>query len=199
MSTPEEIQQDIERTRASLSRDVDRLEDKVSPSRVVHRRVDRVKGSVGSLRERVMGSSDNGSGVQGAATSARGTLDSAKSSVGDAASTVSDAASNAPQMIKQQTQGNPLAAGLVAFGVGWLISSLAPASQAEKNVAGQAEDKAKTLAEPLKQHAQEVADELKEPAQQAAQQVKQTATDAAAETADHAKSRAQDVREPLQQ
>ena len=40
MSSPEEIQQDIERTRERLSGDVDRLSEKVSPGKVVGRQVD---------------------------------------------------------------------------------------------------------------------------------------------------------------
>jgi hypothetical protein len=194
MSTPQEIEQRIEQTRASLSEDVNRLGDKVSPGRVMSRRVDRVKGSMSSLRDRVMGSSDEGSGVRGATS----TLSGAASSVGDAASSVSDAASNAPQAVRRQTQGNPLAAGLVAFGVGWLLASMAPATEAEQQVAQQAEDKARQLSEPVKQQAQEMAQNLKEPAQQAVDEVKSTATDAASETAEQARSAADDVREPMQ-
>ena len=41
MSTdPEQIREDIERTRAELSSDVDALTDKVSPSQVVHRQTE---------------------------------------------------------------------------------------------------------------------------------------------------------------
>lgn len=187
MSTPEEIQQRIEQTRTSLSEDVNRLGEKVSPGRVVSRRVDRIKGSASSVRDRVMGSPDDGTGMRGAA-----------SSVSDAASSVGEAAGAAPQAVRRQAQVNPLAAGLVAFGVGWLLSSLAPATDAERQLAAQAEDKAKQLGEPVKKQAQELAENLKEPAQQAVGEVKSTATDAASETADQARSAADDVREPMQ-
>jgi Protein of unknown function (DUF3618) len=206
MSSPEEIQQRIEATRSSLSNDVERLGEKVSPGKVVGRRVDRVKGSMTSVRDRVMGSADDGSGVHGAASTTRDAVGSASagvgsaaSSVGDAASSVGQAASNAPQAIRRQAHGNPLAAGVIAFGVGWLLSSLAPASEREKQVARQVESKAGDLAEPIKHQAMDVAEELKQPAQHAAEQVKATATDAATQTADQARSAASDVREPLQQ
>ena len=39
-------------------------------------------------------------------------------------SSVGQAASAAPQRVREQTQGNPLAAGLIAFGAGWLLASL---------------------------------------------------------------------------
>jgi gas vesicle protein len=188
MSSPEEIQADIERTRASLSTDVDRLTEKVTPGKVLNRRVENVKGGLGSMRDRVMGSADDGGGLRGAGDT-----------VSSKASDLKSAAGSAPQAVRQQTQGNPLAVGLIAFGVGMLISSLAPASQAEQNLAQTAEEKAKELAEPLKQTGQEMAENLKQPVQESVQQVKDTATDAAQDTADHAKSAAQDVKEPLQQ
>jgi len=206
MSNPQEIQQQIEQTRASLSDGVNRLGEKVSPGRVVSRRVDRMKGSVSSLRERVMGS-DDGSGVRGAtasvgdkASSLSDSASSAASAASSAASSLQQATTEAPQAVRRQAQGNPVAAGLIAFGVGWLLSSLAPATDAEARLAQQAEEKAKDqLAEPAKAKAQELAQNLKEPAQQAVQEVKSAATDAASQTADQAKSAAEDVRQPMQQ
>lgn len=184
MSTPEEIQQRIESTRENLSSDVNRLTDKVSPSAVVGRRMDRIKGSANSLRGKVMGAMPDTSQMQSKAGS------------------MSDTASNAPQALRQQAQGNPLAAGLIAFGVGVLASSLIPPSQAEQQLAARAEEAAKSKAQelrgPVQERAQEIGGQLKESAQESAQQVKQTATDAASETADQARSRADDVRQPLQ-
>jgi Protein of unknown function (DUF3618) len=198
MSSPEEIQRDIERTRAALSNDVNRLNEKVSPARVVGRRVDRVKDTASSVKVRVMGAPDAGTGLRGAGDSVSSGASSARDAVSSAASSLSDAATAAPQKVRQQTQGNPLAAGVIAFGIGWLLSSLPPATQREQDVAELAEDKARELAEPLKEKAQEVAGNLQEPLQHSVEQVKSTATDAATQTADHAKSAAADVKEPLQ-
>jgi hypothetical protein len=188
MSNPEQIQQQIERTRAELGGDVDRLSEKVSPGRVVSRRVDRVKNGASSLRDRVMGSSEEGGGVRAAGDSFSSAASSAKDTVGAA-----------PQAVRSQTQGNPLAAGLIAFGVGMLLSSLAPASPAEQQVAANAESKAKELAEPLKQTGQQLADDMKQPIQDAVEQVKSSASDAAAETAQQTKSATQDAKQRLQQ
>ena len=185
MSTPEEIQRSIERTRASLSTDVNRLNEKVSPARVVGRRVESVKGTATSVKERIMGSAQDGAST-------------AASSVSDAASSVGDVASAAPQAVRRQTQGNPMAAGVIAFGIGWLLSSLPPATQREQDVAALVEDKAKELAEPLKETAQEMAGNLQEPLQHSVEQVKSAATDAATQTADQARSSAADIKEPLQ-
>jgi hypothetical protein len=54
--------------------------------------------------------------------------------VTSAASSVADAASSAPDMARRQTRGNPLAAGLIALGVGWLASSLLPLTEAANEI-----------------------------------------------------------------
>ena len=194
MSSPQQIEQQIEQTRARLSSDVSRIEEKVSPGKVVGRRMDRVKGGAQSFKDRVMGSMpsmpDTGS-AQHAAGNAGSQLSSAGQRVGDAAS-------NAPQAVRQQTQGNPFGAGLAAFGVGMVIASLLPASEKEKQLAAQAEQKAQQAAQPLQEQAKQVAGELKESAQQSAQQVKEVATDAAGDVAGHAQSAADDVRGTVQ-
>ena len=81
MSSPEEIQQDIERTRSQLSNDVDRLTEKVTPGKVIGRQVDTVKSRANSLKDRVMGSSDDSSGLHGAGDA----LSSKTSALGDKA------------------------------------------------------------------------------------------------------------------
>ena len=181
---PEVIRRDIEATRADLSRDVDALTEKVSPARAVDRRVDRAKGAVGSVKERVMGSqsdpADNG---------ARGTASDKASSV---ASSVGAAATGAPSTARHKTQGNPLAAGLIAFGAGWLISSLLPATEKEKQAASTVKDKASehsdTLTAPLKEAAGTAKENLQGTAQDAVTSVKDTATDAASTVKDEAAS-----------
>ena len=210
MSSPNEIQRNIEQTRASLSADVDRLNEKVSPGKVVSRRVDRLKGSATSVRDLVMGSADEGnqtnrhlafweSGRHAANDSVGSGASSVKDAMGSAATSAGGAAAAAPQAVRRQTQGNPIAAGVIAFGIGWLLSSLPPASARERDVAKVAEDKASELAEPAKQTAREVADNLQEPLQHSAEQVKAAATNAATATADEAKSAVDDVKQPLQQ
>ena len=48
---PDEIRADIERTRGTLSNDVDDLAESVKPKSVARRQVDKVKDAVGSLTE----------------------------------------------------------------------------------------------------------------------------------------------------
>ncbi|QHT55897.1 DUF3618 domain-containing protein [Cellulomonas sp. H30R-01] len=173
MSTdPEQIREDIERTRAELSSDVDALTDKVSPSQVVHRQTEKVRTAVGGVKDRVMGSTSDAAGS--ASQAAHDVRDRASGMV----SSVGDTAGHLPQAAKEKAQGNPLAAGLVAFGIGWLVSSLMPASRKEQELARTAKEQAAPLVEGAKGVAQDVAGNLKETAQEAATAVKDRATEA---------------------
>ena len=186
-SNPDQIRRDIEQTRHDLAGDVDALHEKVSPSAIAGRKVDSAKSAISSVKDKVMGGSPTGDGAAAA--------------VGDrlssATSTMTETAAAAPSAARRQTRGNPLAAGLIAFGAGWLVSSLIPASDKEKQAATAVTDAASQhsddLTEPAKQAAQGMAEGLKEPAQQAAQSVKERATDAARTVQDEAKSAKDDV------
>src|SRR6476660_8731150 len=196
-SDPDVIRRQIEDTRRELSYDVDALNEKVNPARVVDRRVTAAKGRLTSVKEKVMGS------AQDTTSSAHGVASNAADSVQDAASSAVGAVQQAPDAIVRQTQGNPLAAGLIAFGVGWLVSSLLPASTAEKQLAQQAETAVRehkdALLEPAKQAAQEIGEQLKPAAQDAVESVKATAQDAAATVKDEGQSAVQDVQGQAQQ
>ncbi|MCT9627592.1 hypothetical protein HWD94_21105, partial [Pseudarthrobacter equi] len=105
------------------------------------------------------------------------TLHDAKDNV---ASTLTDAGHTvaaAPDRVKAKTQGNPLAAGLIAFGAGMLISSLIPASDKERQAADQLKTAAEPLTTELTDAAKGMVQDLKEPAQHAMDNVKTTATD----------------------
>ncbi len=207
-SDPDVIRRQIEDTRRELSYDVDALNEKVNPARVVDRRVTAAKGKMSNLKERVMGSAQGTTyQAQGMASNAAGSVQGAASSAADsvstAATTAVGAVQQAPDAVIRQAQGNPLAAGLIAFGVGWLVSSLLPASEKEKQLAQQAESAVKehkdTLLAPAKQAAQEIGDQLKPAAQQAVDSVKSTAQDAATTVTEEGKSAASDVQGQAQQ
>src|SRR3954462_11512884 len=202
-SDPDVIRRQIEDTRRELSYDVDALNEKVNPARVVDRRVSAAKGRMTSLKDRGMGTAQNTtSSPQGAVTNAAGSVQNAASSAADtvqsAASSAASAVQQAPDTVIRQAQGNPLAAGLIAFGVGWLVSSLLPASEKERQLAEQAESAVRehkdTLLEPAKQAAQEIGDQLKPAAQQAVEEVRSTAQDAAQTVKEEGRAAAQDVR-----
>jgi vacuolar-type H+-ATPase subunit H len=204
---PEQLEREIEETRRNLGQNVDALADKVSPSRVVERRVEGAKSWVSNTKDKIMGSGSDDTSYAGsygtAGTYERGAYDTGSydtgGGVGDrargAASSVSDTVSDAPQKLRQRTEGNPLAAGLIAFGVGWLASTLIPSSRVEQQAATQVKDKAQPLVEQAKEQAQQVVsdvkDELQPKAQEAAQSVKDSASSAASSVQDQAKESGQ--------
>ena len=169
---PDVIRADIEATRARMGTNVDAVADKVTPSHIVQRQTDKVKENV---KDAVFGVKEK---VMGAADHTAGNVHSATGSAGAHRSDAGAAIGDAPTQVKTKTQGNPLAAGLIAFGGGLLVSSLIPASQKEREAA----DALKTAAEPLTteltEAAKHVAEGLKEPAQAAMDNVKATAADA---------------------
>jgi hypothetical protein len=181
---PEQLKRSIEQSRRNVGRDVDALTEKVSPGRVVGRRIDRARYGVDRMKERVMGSVGDTAG-------------SALSSVQDAGSTIGDAVGTAPDLARARTRGTPLAAGVIAFAAGWVAAAALPASTKEREVAQEAKDTAMDAAGPVKeqaaQMAQEVKENLREPAQEAVEQVKQSASQAAGDVADESRSAARQV------
>jgi gas vesicle protein len=154
MSTdPDEIRSEIDQTQRELSADVNALTEKLSPPRMVERRVRHTRA--------------------------------------------------APDRVRRRTEGNPLAAGVIAFGAGWLLASLIPASEPEQQAASQVKDFAieqgRPVAQQLGEAGQQAAQQLRESAQERVEYVKDTATDAATTVASEAHSAAADVKDQAQE
>ena len=212
---PDEIRADIERTRAALSNDVDELAETVKPQNVARRQVDKVKDAASNVKDRVMGSDDDD--YSGAAVGTGASSASAKEAVADKAyaarDTVSErasearsAVSRAPTAVKQKAQGNPLAAGVIAFGIGMLVSSLIPSSEKERQAVSQLQENLEPVKEKASAVARDIGESLKPAAQEAAQSVKMAATEGAesvkqegASAAAEVKDQAQASRETVQQ
>ncbi|MGQ0623775.1 MAG: DUF3618 domain-containing protein [Sporichthyaceae bacterium] len=171
MTTTEadQIRHDIEETRRELSTNVDNLTEKVSPSAVVGRRVDKAKDAVSGVKDKVMGAMPS----------------MPDSSPGEGAEAAKDKVTSA-------TSGNPLAAGLVAFGAGWLISSILPSSNAERQAATQAKsminEHSDSLSGTLHDTLDAVKDSMQDQVLEAVDAVKSSATDAVGTVKDDATS-----------
>ncbi|WP_322410880.1 DUF3618 domain-containing protein [Microbacterium invictum] len=171
--SPEAIRADIERTRRELGGDVDALADKVSPSKIMERQTNKVKGVVGSVRDRLMGAADDaGSTLAGAG----------------------DAVGSATHRVATKAEGNPLAVGLMAFAAGLLVASLVPASAKEKELADTVKDKAQPLVDEVTEVAKEAGSHLREPVKEAAAAVKESAIDSAGTVKDEATTAAAEVK-----
>jgi ElaB/YqjD/DUF883 family membrane-anchored ribosome-binding protein len=151
----EELKRDIEDTRSEMTDTLDAIGDRMSPSRIVQRRKNRMTASVHDLRDRVMGTAS------------------------DAATGTTDAIKHTPDAIASGTQGAPLVAGAIAFGAGFLVASVFSPTEAEKRASATVMEKLEPAKEQLMDSAREVADHLKEPVKEAAQDIKATAGDSA--------------------
>ncbi|MHA7861853.1 DUF3618 domain-containing protein [Tessaracoccus sp. Y36] len=190
---PEEIRRDIERTRTDLSNNVNALADSANPTRVAQRQMDKVKGSARGLKERVFGSPYD--------PYDEGMMGDAKDRVGDARDTMAHAVDDAthkvqeaPHKVRRSTQGNPISAGLIAFGLGALIGGLIPSSRTEQELASQAKEKAQPLMDEAKVMAQDAMDNLKPSAQLAADSVKEAAQEGTGHVKDDAQHAVDEVK-----
>lgn len=202
-----ELRREIAQSRGELSETIEALEarvaetkesvvDRVSPSRVVRRKK-------ADLRARVMGSSPS---VTAPSSKGRTEGQMARTSkvediserAGEAAGTVSEQAKAAPSELRERAQGNPLTAGLVAMGAGFLVASLLPPTDRER----QAAERLRTELEPLKQQASEIGKEvagaLQQSAQARAEQVKAQANEAVQEVKGEAQASSEEVKDQAQ-
>jgi len=214
---PDEIRADIARTRAALSNDVDELADAVRPQNVARRQVDKVKDAASNLKDRVMGSDDDDSystkdavtdkayaakdAVADRAYAVKDTVSDsayqAKETVSDKASQAGEVVRQAPETVKRKTQGNPLAAGVIAFGLGMLVSSLIPSTEKERQVVSGLQDNLGPVKEKASEFARDVGDNLRQPAQEAAQSVKETAQEGVQNVKYESQSGAADVKDQV--
>jgi len=134
---------------------------------------------VRSLRDRVMGSASDGT-----------------RRIGDSAGSVRDHVN--ADALKEQTAGSPLGAGLIAFGVGFLVAAVIPPSEPEVAAARRAEGHLEPAKEALVEAGRNVAADLKDEAADSARDVKAHAADAAGTVTDSAKQQAAATKDDAQ-
>jgi ElaB/YqjD/DUF883 family membrane-anchored ribosome-binding protein len=174
----EELRVEIAETRSDLSDTMDAIGDRLSPGRIAERRKNQVTGTVRSLRERVMGTAGH---------SAHALTDTAHSAT--------DAVKEAPDMVRQRTEGSPMVAGALAFGVGFLVAATLPQPEREKEAESRLLEKAQPVTQQLTEGGREVVEHVKGEASQAAQELKQTAAEGARSVADTAQQAAQTTKQ----
>ncbi len=226
---PEDIRRDIENTRQQMGDTIQAIEDRVVPGRVVERQKARMGQRWESIKESIMGSSeptygsppsweaqpgtspglgdraaDVASGVadraSGVATAVQERASDVAAAVQERASDVAERVQQAPQAIKNQTRGNPLMAGAVAFGAGVVVAYALPASQDERKLARSVAQSplVDKVRDEAKQVAQEVVSEVKESATQQMQDLQGDAQRQVQELKEDASQHAQEVKDAAQ-
>ena len=186
---PDRIRKDIARTRADLSHDVDTLTETANPKNVAGRQADRIKGAARGVRDHVMGEPDD--------PYDSGTMGEVADDLRHRGEQTTAAATDASRRIRQRTRGNPLAAGLIAFGIGYLVSSAIPSSQREQRMADRLQEKVQPVTEHLGEAAQDMGDRLREPTRDAVDAVRDTAKDAVSTVKQQGQVAVDDVRDEV--
>ena len=192
----QELRREIEGTREHLGETLDSIGDRVSPGRIVERRKERVRARFRSVRDAVMGSAESVQGtVQSGAHAVQSGAHKVAEQAGSAVGAVTDQVREAPQHAISGTKGNPLAAGLITFGVGFVVASAFPATRPERRAASAVEERLEPVKEHVLEAGQEMKSALQESATEAAEQVKSKAGEAAQEVKTEAQSAASDVKD----
>jgi Protein of unknown function (DUF3618) len=179
--TADELRRDIAETRSDLGNTLDAIGDRISPARMVERRKNRTMRALAGLRDRVMGSPVGPTAVAERA--------------GDVAAAAVETTRQAPEAVRHGTEGNPLVAGFLAMGAGFLIATVIPPSGKERELGADLRERAQPLVDELTEAGKSTADHLKEPLRHAADEVASTAQVSAHEVTVAARQEADRVRD----
>jgi len=155
------VRSEIDDTREHLGQTVDAIGDRVLPGRIIERKKETTANSLRGLRDRIMG-----------------TAHEARDQFTDSAGSTADHLRSAPESLAQRTEGSPLAAGGVAFAIGFLAAAVWRPTATERQVMEKAADAAPELTADIAQMGREVADSVKEQASGAAEEIKASVADA---------------------
>ena len=182
-----------ERAMDNVTDRVDAINDRVNPKRIVQRRRTRMRGSLRNVRESVMGPAET-LDPPGTADSVRGGARRASQRVGEAAGSLASEARSAPEVVRTSAQGNPLLAGLVAFGGGLIAASALRPSDSERQAAERILEQLEPLKEQAMSAGKSMAGELQQSAQSRAEQVRQRATSGAQRVKTEAQGSTEDIK-----
>lgn len=182
-----ELRSEADARRDAIARDVELVTDRVAPGRIADRQKARFSQRVSRVRDSVFGTSDKNR-----------SMDSSPSLKDKASSAVERANDAAPDSVGEFTEGNPLAAGLIGLGMGFLAATLIPTTPEEQKIADQAQDSIDSAAKQIAQSGQQAAEAVKPAAENAVAQVKTSAQDSVDTVKDDAKGAAHDVKDIAQ-
>jgi hypothetical protein len=182
-STTDELRADIERRRARMSDTVEEIGEHVRPRRIVDRRTRAVRSWAGDVRVRVMGRADDVSD----------TMSDTASQVGERAQQAGRQIAEAPATVARQTQGAPLVAGAIAFGIGALVALVLPETEPEHRALDAVQPQLDAATAAVRDAGRHTAEALKPTMQQAAGELQQEVANRAAELGDEVKQAGQSV------
>lgn len=156
------VRNEIDDTREHLGATVEAIGDRVLPGRIIERRKETTARSLRGLRDRIMG-----------------TAHDTREQLADSAGSTVDHLRDAPGSLAERTEGSPLAAGGVAFAIGFLAAAVWKPTQPERHAVEKVADAAPDLTEDVAQLGRDVAGTVKEQAVGAAEELKSSVAEAA--------------------
>ena len=189
-TTEAHLRRTAEEDRSRMSDTLEAIGDRLSPERVVERRKAAIGQGFKRVRESVMGSP---SYVEPASQRLREGAHDMKDDVKDAARSAAEKVQHAPAALAEQTRGNPIAAGIVAFGVGMLVATAFPQTRTEQELLESARPTLDRAKEELREAGRDLGADAKQRAQTAAQEVKSAGTEAAQRVKDETQTSAERV------
>jgi ElaB/YqjD/DUF883 family membrane-anchored ribosome-binding protein len=160
------VREEIDSTREHLGQTVDAIGDRVLPGRIIERRKETTARSLRGLRDRIMG-----------------TAHDTREQLADSAGATVDHLREAPESLAHRTEGSPLAAGGVAFALGFLVAAVWRPTEPERQAVEKMAEAAPELTDDVTQLGREVAGSMKESVKEqaagAAEELKSSVTDAA--------------------
>lgn len=190
-TTPDELRSEMEARRAHLARNVDLLADRVVPRRIARRCVDGTRKRLTDVMEHVMGTANDTTSSASATARAHARREGDGTGQPTERVSVTDgqtsgqgakAMQQAPAHARRGTRGDPLAAGVIAFGAGMLAGALLPMSEPERRGGSQLREAAEGRLESVRSTAEEAVgtttNSSRHAAQETADDLKQTGWDA---------------------
>jgi hypothetical protein len=197
-ATEAQLRREIDLRRERIGDTLEVIGDRVSPGRMAQRRKAAVTGAFRRAKETVMGAAEDAQGRMG--DTIGGMTQHAGDGVGSMGERMSGAAhsaagtvQHAPEAITQRAQGNPLAAGVIAFGAGMLLATVLPKTRAEQQAAQQLQPQIQGAVDAARETGQQLAQTAKDDVQQAAVDLRETTRESAEHVTQEAKQAAQGV------
>jgi len=200
MGTSEvELRHEAQVQRERMGSTLEAIGDRVSPERMVERRKAAVGQSFRKARNTIMGSRDyEEPRLAHVKEQMKGQAASVKDQATSAVSTAADRVQHAPEMLADQTRGNPLAAGLVVFGAGMLLATIFPETRTEQRLVDAAQPQLQHATAELKDAGRDLAQDARQLGQDATQQVRAAGSEAADTVMQQAQTSAETVKQQAQ-
>lgn len=187
----DQIRADLEEKRQDIARTVDQIDNRANPSRIAERQAYRVKQKLTDVRDSIMGN-DNPDYVDQHERRLRVNAARRGSTSGGTYSDMSPG--EMASTVRRRTSGNPIAAGVVAAGLGALAGSVLSQTSQERKAARRFESEIGEAASTVRESASSAAGDMKESALRSADTLKSEAKMAASDMADETKAAVNDVR-----